>query len=240
MTTDTLPPPSMTVGKVAWLRKNLFSSLLSSLMTGLIAGLLLAFAITVGEWALSEARWDVVTRNLRLLLIGQYPADQAWRIWLSLLLLSSLTGVSAGIFGRTTRALAVSLSVFQAMLAALMAVSPVGPLITIGMAVNAGLVWIGLVAGLRNLVPRRALVIAWVLSLPVTLVLLGGIAGTPLPAVGSNLWGGLLLTVLLAAVGIILSFPLGVLLALGRRSALPAIRILSTAYIELIRGVPLV
>jgi general L-amino acid transport system permease protein len=46
--------------------------------------------------------------------------------------------------------------------------------------------------------------------------------------------------VLLATVGIILSFPLGVLLALGRRSTLPAVRILSTAYIELIRGVPLV
>jgi general L-amino acid transport system permease protein len=58
--------------------------------------------------------------------------------------------------------------------------------------------------------------------------------------VTSTLWGGLLLTVLLAAVGIVLSFPLGVLLALGRRSSLPAARLLSTAYIELIRGVPLV
>jgi general L-amino acid transport system permease protein len=44
----------------------------------------------------------------------------------------------------------------------------------------------------------------------------------------------------LAIVGIVLSFPFGVLLALGRRSSLPAMRILSTAYIELIRGVPLV
>jgi general L-amino acid transport system permease protein len=240
MTTETLAPPSLAIGRVAWLRKNLFSSVGNSLVTGLIAGLLLAFAITVGQWVVSEARWDVVTRNLRLFLIGQYPADQAWRIWLSLLLLSSLTGLSAGIFGRTTRALAIALSAFQAMLAALMAVSPVGPLITAGMALNAALVWVGLAIGLRRPIPRRALVIAWLLSIPVTLVLLNGIAGTPLPGVGSNLWGGLLLTVLLASVGIILSFPVGVLLALGRRSALPAIRILCTAYIELIRGVPLV
>ena len=54
------------------------------------------------------------------------------------------------------------------------------------------------------------------------------------------MWGGLLLTVLLATVGILLSFPLGVLLALGRRSELPVVRGLSTGYIELIRGVPLV
>ena len=240
MTTDTLPPPTSTIGPVAWLRKNLFSSLFSSLMTGLIGGLLIVALIGMGEWAVTEARWDVVTRNLRLFLVGQYPADQAWRIWLSLALLSGLTGVSAGVFGRTTRSMAIALSACQAMLAGLMAVSPVGPLITIGFVANAVGIWILYWVGLTWNVPRRPLVIAWLLSLPVTFVLLSGIDGTPVPEVSSNLWGGLLLTVLLATVGIILSFPLGVVLALGRRSALPAVRILSTGYIELIRGVPLV
>jgi general L-amino acid transport system permease protein len=240
MTTATLPPPSASIGPVAWLRKNLFSGPVSSLMTVVIGGLLLALAIAVGQWAVSEARWDVVTRNLRLFLIGQYAADQAWRIWLSLAILSGLTGLSAGIFGRTSRALAIALSAFQALIAGLMALSPVGPLIVIGMVLNAALVWAGLVAGMRRVVPRRGLVIAWLISMPVTFLLLNGLPGTPLPTVSSNLWGGLLLTVLLATVGIILSFPLGVLLALGRRSTLPAVRILSTAYIELIRGVPLV
>ncbi|HUG95161.1 MAG TPA: amino acid ABC transporter permease, partial [Pleomorphomonadaceae bacterium] len=129
---------------------------------------------------------------------------------------------------------------FQFMLAALTALSTVGPLITIGLAANAALVWIDMVAGRRALVPRRALTIGWFLSIPVIFVLVSGIGATPLPSVSSNLWGGLLLTVLLAAIGIILAFPLGVLLALGRRSTLPALRIMSTAYIELIRGVPLV
>jgi general L-amino acid transport system permease protein len=240
MTTATLPPPSASIGPAAWLRKNLFSGPVSSLMTVVIGGLLLALAIAVGQWAVSEARWDVVTRNLRLFLIGQYAADQAWRIWLSLAILSGLTGLSAGVFGRTSRALAIALSAFQALIAGLMALSPVGPLIVIGMVLNAALVWAGLVAGMRRAVPRRGLVIAWLISMPVTFLLLNGLPGTPLPTVSSNLWGGLLLTVLLATVGIILSFPLGVLLALGRRSTLPAVRILSTAYIELIRGVPLV
>jgi general L-amino acid transport system permease protein len=240
VTTDTLAPPRASIGPVAWLRKNLFSSVVSSLMTVLMTGLLLAVVIGIGQWALSEARWDVVTRNLRLFLIGQYPANQAWRIWLSLLILSGLSGLSAGVFGRTTRSLAVALSAFQAILAGLTVVSSVGPLIVVGFVVNAALVWVGMVAGLRRLVPRRPLVIAWFASIPVIFLLVNGLGGTPLPAVSSNLWGGLLLTVLLAAIGIILSFPLGVLLALGRRSALPAMRILSTAYIELIRGVPLV
>lgn len=240
MTAEALAPPSISIGPVAWLRKNLFSSLVSSLVTGLMAGLLLALVIGVGQWAVTEARWDVVTRNLRLFLVGQYPADQAWRIWLSLLILSGLTGLSASTFGRTTRALAIALSACQAMLALLTAVSPVGPLITVGLALNAALVWIGLVTGLRWRAPRRPLVIGWLASVPVMFVLLNGISGTVVPSVSSNLWGGLLLTVLLAAIGILLSFPLGVLLALGRRSALPAVRILSTAYIELIRGVPLV
>lgn len=58
--------------------------------------------------------------------------------------------------------------------------------------------------------------------------------------VGWEDWGGLMLTVFLAVGGIVLSFPFGVLLALGRRSSLPAIRAVSVAYIELIRGVPLI
>jgi general L-amino acid transport system permease protein len=240
MTTETLAPPSTVIGPRAWLRENLFSGIGSSIATGLIAGLLLVIAIRLGDWALTEARWEVVTRNMRLLLIGQYPGDQAWRLWLSLLLLSGLTGVSAATFGRTARTLAVAVSAFQLLLAGLTAVSPIGPLASLGLLANAALVWVGVAVGHRTVIPRRGLLIAWIASIPVTWLLLNGIAGTPVPAVGSQLWGGLLLTILLAAVGIVVSFPIGVLLALGRRSAMPAVRLVSTAYIELIRAVPLV
>ncbi|MDX1437968.1 MAG: amino acid ABC transporter permease, partial [Anaerolineales bacterium] len=65
-------------------------------------------------------------------------------------------------------------------------------------------------------------------------------ASETLPGVGTTLWGGLLVTMLLAVVGIVVSFPFGVLLALGRRSDLPAVRWVCTAFIELVRGVPLV
>jgi general L-amino acid transport system permease protein len=235
-----LAPPTIRLGPMAWLRQNLFSGIFSSVVTVLL-GLLLAWVvINVGQWALAEARWDVVTRNMRLFMVGQYPGEQAWRLWTSLFVLSTLSGLSAGVFGHTTRVLAVSVSAFQVLLAAAMLPSPVGPWITVGMLANAAVVWVGMVAGHRGLVPRRPLVITWLASIPVMFFLIGGVGVAPLPTVSSSLWGGLLLTILLAAVGIVLSFPLGVLLALGRRSALPAVRLVSTAYIELIRGVPLV
>ena len=56
----------------------------------------------------------------------------------------------------------------------------------------------------------------------------------------SSPFGGLLLTILLSSVAIVLSLPLGIMLALGRSSRLPIFRLMSTAYIELIRGVPLI
>jgi general L-amino acid transport system permease protein len=70
------------------------------------------------------------------------------------------------------------------------------------------------------------------------MVLIGG--GFGLVAVTSSEWGGLLLTLLQATFAILLCFPLGVLLALGRRSDLPLLRWGSVVYIEFIRGAPLI
>ena len=69
-------------------------------------------------------------------------------------------------------------------------------------------------------------------------LLLGGVLG--LPHVETRLWGGLLVTLVISFTGIIFSLPLGILLALGRRSELPIIRTLSIVFIEFWRGVPLI
>ena len=68
------------------------------------------------------------------------------------------------------------------------------------------------------------------------ILLSGGILG--LGYVETNQWGGLLVTLVIAVTGIVVSLPLGILLALGRRSELPIIRIMSIAFIEFWRGVP--
>ncbi|NBQ80426.1 MAG: amino acid ABC transporter permease [Betaproteobacteria bacterium] len=72
----------------------------------------------------------------------------------------------------------------------------------------------------------------------VFVILHGGYWG--LSVVETDRWGGLPLTVLLASLSIVAAFPLSVLMALGRRSAMPAVSALCTVYIELIRGVPLI
>jgi len=86
---------------------------------------------------------------------------------------------------------------------------------------------------------RPALALGWLGGLAlIGLLMWGGIAG--LQYVENERWGGLALTLLLATFGIAFAFPLSILLALGRRSQLPAVRALSVAWIELVRGVPLI
>lgn len=86
---------------------------------------------------------------------------------------------------------------------------------------------------------RKELVLIWAGALVIIGFLMwGGVFG--LPYVGQDRWGGLAITLILATFGLAVGFPLGILVALGRRSDLPAIRILCTIYVELIRGVPLV
>jgi general L-amino acid transport system permease protein len=86
---------------------------------------------------------------------------------------------------------------------------------------------------------RWWLVVAWLTGLAVIALLMwGGVLG--LAYVENERWGGLILTLLLTTFGLAFAFPLSILLALGRRSSLPVVRALCVAYIELIRGVPLI
>ncbi len=86
---------------------------------------------------------------------------------------------------------------------------------------------------------RKELVLVWAAALSlIGLLMWGGIFG--MPFVSQDRWGGLPVTLILATFGLALGFPLGIVVALGRRSKLPAIRSLSVLYVELIRGVPLI
>ena len=85
----------------------------------------------------------------------------------------------------------------------------------------------------------RRLAALWLAGLAAVGVLMwGGILG--MTYVESELWNGLPLTLILATVGMIFAFPLAIVLALGRRSQLPAVRAVCVGYIELVRGVPLI
>lgn len=85
----------------------------------------------------------------------------------------------------------------------------------------------------------KGMIAAWVIGAPAIWILMsGGVFG--LTEIPNTQWGGLPLTLGLSFIGLAVAFPLGILLALGRRSNLPAIRTSCIVYIELIRGVPLI
>ena len=235
-------PPSTEVGVLGWLRRNLFNSVPSAIAT-IVVGLVIALiAYTAFEWAFSDARWGVITTNMRLFLVGLYPQDQIWRVAISMVVLSVLSGLSAGTWNSgAVRSMAIMLAAGQLSLAILVAISGLGLVATGLLAANAALTYGSIFAARRWPLPGRLLVVGWVASLVLMVGLLYGLAdATPLPVISTNVWGGLLLTMLLAVASILLSFPIGVALALGRRSSLPLVRILSTAYIELVRAVPLI
>ena len=249
MTTITPPPPqvevrppSTEVGTMGWLHHNLFNSKLSGVIS-IVLGIVLLLAIWLSlQWMIYDARWGVITENMRLFLVGQYPKDEIWRVWLTLATLSIATGLTAGSSSSgAVRLMAMMVLAGQVLLALMVLVSGLGAVSTLLLLVSASFVWLALVLARRWPVSRLWLSLGWLATTFATVILLAGLGdATPLPSVSTTIWGGLLLTIMLSVVGILLSFPFGVALAVGRRSNLPVVRILSTAYIELIRAVPLI
>lgn len=234
-----LPPVTERSNFLRWMRKNLFGSWVDTLLT--VLGVLIAYWAVKGflTWALTTARWEVISANMRLLLIGQYPIEQAYRLWLWLAFLLFLAGNSLGIWARSSRYAPLLLCVPAAL-----ALMPFGAeqkqwLVVLTLV---GLIGWG-IGRTRPHVLKRSVIAGWVISLPIIVILTYGLSKSEtaiMPIVRTNLWGGLLLTFLLTVVGILFSFPIGVVLALGRRSKLPIVRWFSVAYIELVRGVPLI
>ena len=231
-------PPKLLV----WLRRNLFNSWPNSVLTLLAVGSIYFVGRAVLEWAFFTADWRPVTNNPMLYLVGQYPRDQIWRVGASLLLVSFLTGMSWGEWRGIMRTFAMLLAGGLAVLGIIPAGGQMGSLaVHVFFLINVPVIFLGFLLGSRKFVTGSWVLGGWLFSFLVIPFLLRGIGdGTVLPTVETSLWGGLLVPLILAVGGILLSFPLGVLLALGRRSSLPVIKIFCVMFIEGIRGVPLV
>ena len=98
--TAVVQPPRLTIGPFAWLRKNLFSTWYNVVLTFVALWLLYSLLRPAIQWALAEARWGVIEANLTLFMIGQYPRDQLWRVWLGIYLLGGMIGLSWGVWRR--------------------------------------------------------------------------------------------------------------------------------------------
>ncbi|TKJ28048.1 MAG: amino acid ABC transporter permease [Chloroflexi bacterium B3_Chlor] len=188
-----MKPPRTEVGVLGWLKKNLFGTWYDALLTVGSVAFISVVLYGVTNWALTGAKWGVVTTNIKVFMVGRYPYSEIWRIWASIGLFAVMAAIT-------------------------------------------GVVW-----RLNIARARRAVTISWIVVSLLTVVLLAGFGeNTPIPRVPLAIWSGLMLTLTLGIVGIVASFPIGVLLALGRRSNLPVIKVFSTMFIEIVRGVPLI
>ncbi len=261
------PPPPTSVGVIGWIRENLFPNWLSSILT--IISLFLIYALLSGlvPWLLhgvwnassldecrqiiaerygegvSGACWAVIHERFWQLMYGFYPSHLYWRPNLALILL--LAGLAPVLFDRVPRW----------MLVITVAVPFVGPWLLWG-----GSFWVPLTAFLGFVIGYLVMryvgeassslmgIIAGVLAAVIWwLFLAGPVAGAlegiiplSIEAVKSRQFGGFMLSITLGITGIAMSFPLGIVLALGRQSNLMIVKALSVGFIEFIRGVPLI
>lgn len=241
-------PPTSQISPGKWLKKNLFSTWYNTILT--IVSLLFIYWIGSGliQWALTQADWTVIEANFRLFFVGRYPVrpdNLLWRPWTSLGIIVGLGGFSWGILARNAPFL------FNRRVISILAIAAV---VCVAIAIPAGILSSIILLGMLVLLVLTAiggkqigkqfpdlaawLPLIWFITFFILVWLL--IGGLGLKPVKIDSLSGFILTLLVAVVSIVLCFPLGVLLALGRQSDLPVIRWLSIAYIEVIRGIPLI
>ena len=226
-----------------WVRQNLFASGWRTLMTlisiaclgGVLAGLV--------WFVFYEATWQVVTANRWLLFAGAFPHDQEWRLWVGLGFVCALIGAAYGMWSSLGQrdVLFVVLVSFLAIF--LLAHGGAALWSTLWFVISMGL--LAAAYFLCRLVPRdgsparqravRALGTLMALSVPLVFLLLMASGGAD-----SDELSGYVLNLLLAPAGIVGGIVLGIPLALGRASSLKAISWTCTAYIEMVRGAPLI
>ncbi|MEG4227374.1 amino acid ABC transporter permease [Microcoleus sp. N9_B2] len=239
-TVPILPPPATeSPTPWNWARKNLFSTWYNSILT--VVCLIIAFQTIKGiiVWTTTKAQWRVLEANLPLFFAGRFPRDSYWRLWIVTAIIALLGGLTWGNIQRQER-------LWNPPLLIILGAAVVGAVISpIDLTSRLYLLGIIMAAAASYVIGRQInpkimgwMPAVWAISFPIILWLIKG--GLGLTEVSTNDWGGLVLTLFLAVISIVLSFPLGVLLALGRQSSLPVVRLLSTLYIEIIRGLPLI
>ena len=239
---------------LVWARRNLFRSPLDGVLTIVFGAISLWLIYKTLSFVFVTGRWDIIRVNLRLMMIGRFPEAHVLRLVITVIGVAAWGGFLAGfIHARQVRSGRVSdsgtsltarlgdigmrlwLPAVVVLLLLLLSSTP-GPWITVGLSLIAAVVGrlVGPFAGRPKLGPvGSAVVFVGLGAVPVTLYFY------VVTAVGFDDWGGFMLNLFLAVCAIVLCFPLGILLALGRRSTLPLVRVVCTTYIELVRGAPL-
>ncbi len=207
---ERLPPPSARLGVVGWMRENLFSSAFNIALT-VICLAFLAWAIPpLLRFFVFNAIWSADSRQACLASPDNPDPGACWAY--------IRVWFSYFVYGFYPRGERWRVDLFFAALAL-------------------GIGWLAWLSA-----PRRDIgAIYFFIVLPIlSFILLSGVPLLGLVGVPSTLWGGILVTIVVATVGIVVSLPLGILLALGRRSHIPVVKFFSIGFIEFVRGVPLI
>ncbi len=248
---EAILPPRSEVGVIGWLHANLFSSLLNSVLT-LVSGALLLLGLWFGlKWIFFAADWTVISELGGRFLLGRYNTEAAcdgqncfWRPQAALIMVSVLLGAAWGLrsnqVARTIAWLVAGVSAAFAFLP--YSLETMGLDVRILLLLNLPAVPLGwALARYTPLGTGTRITILGVAIFFITLILMRGLPGLPfLQPVSVVYWGGLSLNLILAVGGITLSLPIGISLALGRRSNLPVVKVLCIFFIEVFRGVPLI
>src|SRR6188508_2410306 len=192
---DAMPAPAATTGAIGWMRANLLSSPANIALTLFSALLIFWIVPPIIEFMFVHAVWNGTDREACLPTDARPEVGACWAF--------VRDRFSYFIYGSYPIPERWRVDVFFAMLAI-------------------GIFWL-----LWLEAPRRDLgAIYFFVVLPIaSFILLRGMPALGLPLVDTNYWGGILVSVVVAAVGIVFSMPIGVLLALGRRSNMPAVRL---------------
>src|ERR1700720_100902 len=205
-----LPAPVASTGVLGWMRSNLFSSPANIALTVICVAAIVWIVPPLLRFFIFDAVWSGADREA-CLASEQHPEPGA--CWAFVRVWSSYF-----VYGFYPASQRWRVDLFF-----------------LALAFGAGwLLWLR--------APRRDIgAVYFFVVLPIlSLILLGGLPLIGLSYVPTNLGGGILVTIVVATIGMVFSLPLGILLALGRRSRIPVVRWLSIMFIEFVRGVPLI
>ncbi|MFN3647500.1 MAG: amino acid ABC transporter permease [Gemmobacter sp.] len=258
---ETKAPPSSQIGAVRWMRENLFSGPLNTILTVLSFMAVWWIVAHIGPWfanavwnagSLAECRqildgatgacFAVIRDRWSQLLYGFYPSHLFWRPNLALVLM--IVAIAPVLFDNLPRKMLWFTALYPAVAFWLLWGGSIWmPLMAmVGFAIGYAVFRVlsrqtSLIAMLAG---AAAAVIWWVWVLAPVVDALQSAVPLAIQAVPSRDFGGFMLSIIIGVTGISLSLPLGIMLALGRKSDMLLIKVICVGFIEFIRGVPLI
>ncbi len=254
--------PSSEVGFVGWIMKNLFSSIGNTILTLLglyiayiAANVIFNFTVVQAVWSGEDGKacrpvgsgacWPYIAAYFEQFVYGRYTLAERWRV--DVIYILGAIGISWLIYERSPK---------RALVGALMLTA--FPIFSLIMLTGGNFVFSNTFIVVCLVLAAAILAASFIIptltkanpisSVKGAAMFLGVIAGVlilvsidfGLVEVETSLWGGLLLTLVIAVTGIVVSLPFGIILALGRQSNMPIVRIICVVFIEFWRGVPLI